>query len=127
MPVSDEALFRAEEGTPLIRSASGDEIVPLPELPEDASLKEKAMALVGGLGFGTNFLAIFFSPNPLVFVSSVLGMMISPFAAFQQRKLTQVRALDETNDRMQLEVEQLQKENSRLQEQEKKMGASVVQ
>ena len=123
---AEDPLHRAEvgEGTPLVLASDND--VPLPELPADASWKEKATAVTAGVGFGTSFLALLFSPSPTVFVSGLTGMLLAPYAAFQQRKLTQVRALKETNHVMQLEVEELQTQNKRLQEQEKRMGASVL-
>lgn len=120
---SGDVLHRVEvgEGTPLVQE-------PLPEIPEGSTFKEKIVTALAGLGFGTNLLsAILFSSQSSVFLSGILGMLLAPYAIFQQRKLVQVRVLAETNVRMQDEVGRLQIENTRLQHQEEELGASVSQ
>ena len=120
---SVDALQRLEagEGTPLI---SGE--VPLPALPEGASLSEKVVFGTAGVGFVSNALSLILSPHVTVMCSAALGMLLTPFCAFQQKKITQARALKKTNEVMQEEVVKLHRENDRLQEQEKDMSASVL-
>ena len=52
--------------------------------------------------------------NPVVYISGAIGAIVSPMAAIQQNKLTQVVALKETNARMRDEVDQLKAENVKL-------------
>ena len=52
--------------------------------------------------------------HPVVWISSVLGLIVSPLAAFQQHKLTQVEALSQTNERLEQDVSQLAAQNTRL-------------
>lgn len=54
------------------------------------------------------------SVHPVVWVSSILGLIVSPLAAMQQHKLTQVEALSQTNERLEAEVSQLVVQNTRL-------------
>ena len=63
--------------------------------------------------------------HPSVFVSGMLGTLLSPYAAIQQRKLTEVQALEETNERLESEVNQLSAENERLSGQVKEVESSV--
>lgn len=121
MPTGD-VLHRVEvgEGTPLVQE-------PFPELPTGSTFKEKIVTALAALGFGTNLLSVIFAPQRSVVVSGIMGMILTPYALFQQRKLRQVRALAETNVRMQDEVGRLQNENTRLQHQEEELGVSVVQ
>ncbi len=119
---SGDVLYRVEvgEGTPLVQE-------PLPEIPEGSTSKEKIVTALAGLGFGTNLLLVLFSSQASVFWSGIFGMLLAPYALFQQRKLVQVRVLAETNVRMQDEVGRLQVENTRLQHQEEELGTSASQ
>ena len=64
--------------------------------------------------------------HPSVLISGVLGLLLAPYAAFQQRKITEVEALKETNEVMQGEVTHLTAENSRLQAQVQQIEKSVA-
>jgi cell shape-determining protein MreC len=64
--------------------------------------------------------------HPTVFVSGLLGTILAPYAAIQQRKLTEVEALAETNERLTSEVDQLATENERLSTQVQTMEKSVA-
>ena len=44
-------------------------------------------------------LSMLVESNPLVYISGTIGAAISPYAAIQQQKITEVEALAETNDR----------------------------
>ena len=63
--------------------------------------------------------------HPSVYISGLLGVLLAPYAAIQQRKLTEVQALDETNERLESEVNQLAAENERLSAQVKSVESSV--
>lgn len=59
----------------------------------------------------TSLASLAFESNPVVYISGAIGAVVSPMAAIQQNKLTQVVALKETNARMRDEVDQLKAEN----------------
>jgi hypothetical protein len=63
----------------------------------------------------TSVAAMAVESNPIVYVSGAIGSIVAPMAAIQQTKLTQVAALQQTNERMGEEVDQLKAENVRLQ------------
>lgn len=63
--------------------------------------------------------------HPSVLISGVLGLVLAPYAAFQQRKITQVETLKETNEALQGEVAHLTAENDRLQSQVQQIETSV--
>lgn len=68
---------------------------------------------------------IFESSQPAVLVSAMLGILLSPYAAFQQRKLTETEALRQTVEQFEEEVNYLQVENARLKNQVATMEESV--
>jgi len=64
--------------------------------------------------------------HPSVLISGALGLVLSPYAAFQQRKITQTQALKETNEVMEAEVAHLTAENVRLETSVQKVQQSVA-
>ena len=77
----------------------------------------------------TSLLSIFLEASasqPSVLISGALGLVLAPYAAFQQRKITEIEALKETNEVMQDEVAHLTAENSRLQAQVQQIEKSVA-
>jgi len=64
--------------------------------------------------------------NPLIWISSLLGMFVGVAAPFQQHKLTQVEAMAQTNERLSSEVDQLTAENVRLHASVQQMEESVL-
>jgi len=52
--------------------------------------------------------------HPSIWISNLLGCILSPYAAFQQSKLTQVEALRQTNATLEREVSDLTKINENL-------------
>lgn len=76
----------------------------------------------------TSFLSVLFEStvqHPSVFISGALGMILSPYAAFQQRKITEVEALQKINESLEEEVTHLQAENTKLTDQVKQVEGSV--
>ena len=63
------------------------------------SIKEKAVAGVSAATFVASVMSMLIESNPLVYISGTIGAAISPYAAIQQQKITQVDALAETNER----------------------------
>lgn len=58
-------------------------------------------------------------------VAGSLGILLSPFAAFQQRKISEVEALHKANTLLQKEVTRIQTENVKLAAQVQEVEASV--
>mmetsp|Transcript_856 Transcript_856/g.1138 ORF Transcript_856/g.1138 Transcript_856/m.1138 type:complete len:268 (-) Transcript_856:117-920(-) len=115
-PVDLEAGIGAGETTPLLAgSSTNDEPPPLADIKAE-SLKEKTVSGVAAVNFVMSALTLIFhaATNPVVWLSGILGLLISPLAAMQQHKLTQVEALAQTNERLQSEVDDLGHQNSRL-------------
>jgi hypothetical protein len=121
----------ATEDTPLLKLADGnvnhgggdnnmilpppsDEI--LPEL-DHATWQEKFVTGTAALTVLLSIVSILLeaTTHPVVYVSGILGTILAPYAALQQRKMTEIIALQQTNQRMELEIQQLQTENNVLQ------------
>ncbi|CAJ1953501.1 unnamed protein product [Cylindrotheca closterium] len=108
------------ESTPLMGGKK-----PLGELPE-YSWRERAVAALAAVSVAASVVSIIVSlGNPLVIVSAVLGLLAAPYAVFQQQKITQCLALVETNQRVREEVDTLNRENRKLQENVEQLGTSV--
>lgn len=104
------------ESTPLLNgNVDEEEPPPLQDLKAE-SLKERTVSAVAAVNFGLAILTLLFqaAAHPIVWLSGILGLLISPLAAMQQHKLTQVEALAQTNERLQMEVDDLAAQNARL-------------
>eukprot|EP00977_Amphora_coffeiformis_P017643 scaffold5833_cov165-Amphora_coffeaeformis.AAC.17 len=116
--------IEAGETTPLVGS---DEPPPLEDMKAEY-LKERTLMAVGGVSFIMSLLNLVFQAalNPLLWISSLLGMFVGVAAPFQQHKLTQVEAMAQTNERLSSEVDQLTAENLRLHASVQQMEESVL-
>jgi hypothetical protein len=83
------------EQTPLFQN---DDETPLEDI-EHSTRREKAVAGVSAISFGTSFAAMLFEGNLLVYISGLVGIIVAPYATIQQQKITEVDALKETNER----------------------------
>jgi len=91
------------------------EAPPLKDI-QSHTIREQVVATLGAATFGTNIAAMFVElGHPAVIVSGTVGALAGPVAALQQRKITEVAALRETNERLSEEVDELHHENERLQ------------
>jgi len=111
------------ERTPLVNGVGGDDEV-LKDLPESTK-KERAVAGLAVVSFVASVASIVFIANPITYISGILGAVMSPYAAIQQRKITDVDALSETNQRLKEEVDQLKGENDKLEAQVSTLSTSV--
>jgi len=109
------------ENTPLVSKSGQDE--ELKELPESTK-KEQLVSGLAVVSFAASITSIIFTANPIVYVSGILGAALSPYAAVQQRKITDVDALSQTTERVKEEVEQLKAENLKLEASVKSLKAS---
>ena len=100
--------MEAGERTPLVVNDRGendnDEV--LKDLPESTK-KEKAVAGLAVVSFVASVASIVFVSNPITYISGILGAIMSPYAAIQQRKITDVDALSETNERCKFSFDNL--------------------
>jgi hypothetical protein len=77
----------------------------------------------------TSFLSIFLqaASHSSVLVSGVLGCLLSPLAVFQQRKVTQIKAFEQTNALIEKEIVQLELVNQTLQQSVQQLQESVLE
>jgi hypothetical protein len=71
---------------------------PLKSITETTT-SEKTVAGFSVVSFGMSFAAMLFEHHPIVYLSGLIGIIVSPYAAIQQQKITTVHALAETNER----------------------------
>lgn len=114
-------------GTTTTTSATGGEGSSriMSEMPE-VCRRELIVTTGAGIGFICNAISMVLSTHPIIMVTSILGLLVTPFAAFQQKKITQARALAQTNQVLAEQVQRLNQETNRLQAQEKQLASSVV-
>lgn len=118
-----------ERGTPLLvprpadyRPEDDDE--ELKEIP-NWTWKERVVTALAGSTSLLSLLSMFTLPNPLVYLSSIMGIILPPYSAFLERKITECIALEETNQAMDRELNNLHYENERLDREVKKLQTSV--
>jgi len=71
---------------------------------------------IAGASVGTSVAAMIIQPVNIVFAAGALSCVIGPYAYWQQRRLTDVIALQETHKALSEQVGRLGKENKRLHE-----------
>jgi hypothetical protein len=65
----------------------GEDEKPLGDLPQ-STRKEQGVAGLAVISFAASITSIIFTSNPVVYLSGILGAVLSPYAAVQQRKIT---------------------------------------
>ena len=84
--------------------------------------------LSGGIAVasvGTSVAAMLFYPVTPVYVAGALSSVIGPYAYFQQTRLTDIAALQETHKALSEQVDRLSSENDRLHETVADLSATV--
>lgn len=116
------------EQTPLLSSSKGGAASSNNPFLQSASLQERAVTITAVLSFVTSVLSILWWSHlhPSVWISGLLGAILAPYAAFSQRKLTQVQALHLNKERLQQEVTTTEAENARLSKQVQAMEETVL-
>lgn len=90
------------------------------------TFREKVVAVVaGGSVISASLALIIASMNPVVLLTGVLGIIIPPYSALQEQKITDCKAMRETNMVMEIEMNNLKYNNERLSEENGKLQASV--
>jgi hypothetical protein len=63
--------------------------------------------------------------HPIVYASGLVGVGVAPYAAIQEKKITECEALKEVNQHMETELNVLKVENERLQSSVGELEGSV--
>lgn len=95
-------------------------------IPHRTNYKELAVKGAAILSTGASAGAlVVMGSNPLVLVSSGIGVLIGPYAAVQETQITDLEALKDVNEAMTKEVDALAAENERLVEQMQELEGSL--
>lgn len=74
----------------------------------------------------TSTLALFIAGiNPIIYVTAILGITLPPYSAFQEKKITDCKAMRQTNESMTREMENIRFNNERLKAENKKLEGSI--
>lgn len=111
-----------EKRVPLTNPEDDDKI--LNELEEWTPV-EKSVALFGIVAVLSSIISLVISFNPISKCTAILGILIPPYCIYQERKITDIKALKETNERLEYEVSQLSNSNQKLNDQNNQIEASV--
>lgn len=106
---SDSDLERALDGS----FASSKKRVKSKQIPS-STLAEKVTATIACGAVTTAGLAFFLEAGTAVTVASVLSAIIAPYAAYQQRQLTEVKGLQELHGNLRNQVDELEDHNDDL-------------
>jgi len=87
---------------------------------------EIAVTSVAGVTVAIAIGTLLLSSNPIVLVIGILGLLIPPYTAFQEQKMRDCAAMEETSETMENELGNLKKQNERLAVENKKLGTSVA-
>lgn len=63
--------------------------------------------------------------NPIIYLTAIAGIIIPPYSALQEQKITDCKALKETNLAMEREMANLKYNNNRLKTENDELEASV--
>jgi len=86
---------------------------------------EIAVAGLAAVTVGVSIGAMAIAYNPFVLAVGVFGLLVPPYTALQEQKMTDIKAMEETNKAMEREVANLSYENERLAGENKKLEKSV--
>uniref|UniRef100_A0A7S0CLT3 Uncharacterized protein n=1 Tax=Proboscia inermis TaxID=420281 RepID=A0A7S0CLT3_9STRA len=106
---SDSDLERALDGS-LASSKKGVKSKMIPS----STLAEKVTATIACGAVATAACTMFLEAGTAVVVASVLSAIIAPYAAYQQRQLTEVKGLQELHGNLQNQVDELEDHNDDL-------------
>lgn len=102
-----------------------DDDVYLKKLPE-WTYREMAISGVASVSVLTSMTALIIAGiNPIIYITAIAGMIIPPYSALQEQKITDCKALKETNLAMEREMENIKYNNYRLKTENDELEASV--
>lgn len=96
----------------------------LKPLPETTVL-ERVAAVVAGAAVLTAIVAMAIEQSAIVIVGGILSIIVGPYAYWQQTRLTDIKALQDTQKAVRAEVDKLSAENQRLERNVTDMTVSV--
>lgn len=119
-----------EEGEAL--TAAGVDLPPEPEMkggllkpvPETTAIERLFMG-IAALAIGTALAAMIVEGNIIVIIAGVLSIIMGPYSYYQQTKLTDIRTLKETAEKVKVEVDRLKNENDRLSNNIDELGSTI--
>lgn len=85
----------------------------LKPVPETTPI-ERATGIVAIVAVAMAVLAIVIQGSITVILAGILSIILSPYAYYQQTRLTDIRTLQETKNKIAVEVSKLENENKRL-------------
>jgi len=102
------------ETSPLIVNTNPeDDDVLLGDLPP-WTLKEVSVTGLAAATVATSIGVLVITSNPIAMAAGVIGLLVPPYTAFQEQKITDCTAMDKTNKVMANELNNLEHENGRL-------------
>jgi hypothetical protein len=111
-----------EKRQPLTNPEDDDKI--LNELEEWTPI-EKSVAIFASISVVSSIISLVISLNPISKCTAILGILIPPYCLYQERKITDIKALKETNQRLEYEVSQLSNSNQKLNNQNDQIESTV--
>lgn len=112
--------------------AAGVQLPPEPEMkggllkpvPETTTVERIFMG-IAAVAIATALAAMVVEGNIIVIVAGVLSILMGPYAYYQQTKLTDIRTLKETSEKVKVEVDRLKHENNRLSSSIDELGSTI--
>lgn len=112
--------------------AAGVQLPPEPELKggllkpiPETTFVERIFIGIAGVAIATALAAMIVEGNIIVIVAGVLSILMGPYAYYQQTKLTDIRTLKETAEKVKVEVDRLKVENNRLSNNIDELGSTI--
>jgi len=90
------------------------------------TLLEIAVSGFAAVTVATSIGALVITSNLFVMITALFGVLVPPYAAFQEQKITDIKAMDETSEVMTGELNNLKHENGRLEGENEKLKTSVA-
>ncbi|KAL3775901.1 hypothetical protein HJC23_000331 [Cyclotella cryptica] len=118
---SDEEEGYMPEEKKAIKATGSTKLAPV----KNNTFLEVVAGAVAAASVATSVGAMIISPVNVVYAAGGLSCFIGPYAFFQQRRLTDVIALQETHQALSAEVDRLGRENERLREAVDKLSETV--
>jgi len=87
---------------------------------------EIAVSGFAAVTVATSIGALVITSNLFVMITALFGVLVPPYAAFQEQKITDIKAMDETSEVMTGELNNLKHENGRLEGENEKLKTSVA-
>jgi FtsZ-binding cell division protein ZapB len=86
---------------------------------------EKSVTIFASAAVVSSIISLVITFNPVSKFAAILGILIPPYCVYQERKITDIKALKETNQRLEYEVSQLSSSNETLNLQNNQIEASL--